>query len=415
MMKLKGIKGFLLISLTLSITLIGVGCGNKDVSVASNDISKNVKASPVSISSITTTTKYGSKLATSSQTVVTSKIAGKVSGVNVDVGQSVNKGDILFTLDRLELTAQYNVAKAALDTANANLDKTSGSGYEQQLIPANSTLNIAKTTYNDAKNNYNTIHQQYNIGDSAKSELDAAKSKMDSASLQVSAASDSLALLKSKTGPQTDAAAEGQVQQAKASLDLAQIQMDNASIASPINGVISERNVEVGEVVSSAVSAFTIIDASSLRSEVSMTDKDVIKVKVNQKIPVQISSMNNKIVQGIVDTISPSADAKTQLYTVKVKIENPSNLLKPGMIVRVEFPDVVKTDISVVPNGAIFTENSVQYVYIVDATRLKKKQVVVGISNTLQTEIVSGIKLGDQVVTEGQSFLNEGQKVKIVK
>ncbi|MPQ33219.1 efflux RND transporter periplasmic adaptor subunit [Clostridium estertheticum] len=415
MMKLKGIKGFLLISLTLSITLIGVGCGNKDVSVASNDISKNVKASPVSISSITTTTKYGSKLATSSQTVVTSKIAGKVSGVNVDVGQSVNKGDILFTLDRLELTAQYNVAKAALDTANANLDKTSGSGYEQQLIPANSTLNIAKTTYNDAKNNYNTIHQQYNIGDSAKSELDAAKSKMDSASLQVSAASDSLALLKSKTGPQTDAAAEGQVQQAKASLDLAQIQMDNASITSPINGVISERNVEVGEVVSSAVSAFTIIDASSLRSEVAMTDKDVIKVKVNQKIPVQISSMNNKIVQGIVDTISPSADAKTQLYTVKVKIENPSNLLKPGMIVRVEFPDVVKTDISVVPNGAIFTENSVQYVYIVDATRLKKKQVVVGISNTLQTEIVSGIKLGDQVITEGQSFLNEGQKVKIVK
>ncbi|MCB2357810.1 efflux RND transporter periplasmic adaptor subunit [Clostridium estertheticum] len=415
MMKLKGFKGFLLISLTLSITLIGVGCGNKEVSVTSNDISKNVKATPVSISSITTTTKYGSKLATSSQTAVTSKIAGKVSGVNVDVGQSVNKGDILFTLDRSELTAQYNVAKAALDTANANLDKTSGSGYEQQLIPANSTLNIAKTTYNDAKNNYNTVHQQYNIGDSAKSELDAAKSKMDSASLQVSAASDSLALLKSKTGPQTDAAAAGQVQQAKASLDLAQIQMDNASITSPINGVISERNVEVGEVVSSAVSAFTIIDASSLRSEVSMTDKDVIKVKVNQKIPVQISSMNNKIVQGTVDTISPSADAKTQLYTVKVKIENPSNLLKPGMIVRVEFPDVVKTDISVVPNGAIFTENSVQYVYVVDATRLKKKQVVVGISNTLQTEIVSGIKLGDQVITEGQSFLNEGQKVSIVK
>ncbi|MBW9151302.1 efflux RND transporter periplasmic adaptor subunit [Clostridium estertheticum] len=415
MMKLKGVKGFLLISLTLSITLIGVGCGNKEVSVTSNDISKNVKASPVSISSITTTTKYGSKLATSSQTVVTSKIAGKVNGVNVDVGQSVNKGDILFTLDRSELTAQYNVAKAALDTANANLDKTSGSGYEQQLIPANSTLDIAKTTYNDAKNNYNTVHQQYNIGDSAKSELDAAKSKMDSASLQVRAASDSLALLKSKTGPQTDAAAEGQVQQAKASLDLAQIQMDNASITSPINGVISERNVEVGEVVSSAVSVFTIIDASSLRSEVSMTDKDVIKVKVNQKIPVQISSMNNKIVQGIVDTISPSADAKTQLYTVKVKIENPSNLLKPGMIVRVEFPDVVKTDIAVVPNGAIFTENSVQYVYIVDATRLKRKQVVVGISNTLQTEIVSGIKLGDQVITEGQSFLNEGQKVSIVK
>ncbi|MBU3175319.1 efflux RND transporter periplasmic adaptor subunit [Clostridium estertheticum] len=412
MMKLKGIKGFLLISITLSITLIGVGCASK--SVTTNDNSKSVKATPVSISSITTTTKYGSELTASSETVVTSKIAGRVDGVNANVGQSVKKGDILFTLDKLELTAQYNQAKAALDTANATLVKSSDSGYAQQLISANSTADIARAAYNDAKNNYNTIHQQYNIGDSAKSELDSAKSKMDSASLQVSTASDSLALLKSKIGPQTDAAAAGQVQQAKASLDLAQIQINNATITSPINGVISERNVEVGEVVASSVSVFTIIDTSSLRAEVNMTDKDVIKVKVNQKIPVQISSMNNKIVQGIVDTISPSADAKTQLYTVKLKIENPSNLLKPGMILRVEFPSVVKADIPVVPNGAIFTENSVQYVYIVEANKLKKKQVVVGISNTLQTEIVSGIKLGDQVVTEGQSFLNEGQKVKIL-
>ncbi|MBU3158315.1 efflux RND transporter periplasmic adaptor subunit [Clostridium frigoris] len=415
MMKLKGIKGILLISLTLSITLIGVGCGNKEVSVLSKDISKNVKATPVSVASITTTSKYGSKLVTSSQTVVTSKIAGKVDNVSVDVGEVVKKGDVLFTLDKLELTAQYNVAKAALTTANANLDKTSGSGYEQQLISANSTLAIAKTTYNDTKNNYNTIHQQYNIGDSAKSELDAAKSKMDSAKLQENAASDSLSLLKSKTGPQTDAAAQGQVQQANASLDLAQIQIDNASITSPINGVISERNVEVGELVSSAVSAFTIIDASSLRAEVDMTDKDVIKVKVNQKIHVQISSMNNKAIQGIVDTISPSADAKTQLYTVKLKIVNGDNKLKPGMIVRAEFPDVIKKDIPVVPNGAIFTENSVQYVYVIVANRLKKKQVVVGIANTTQTEIVSGIKLGESVITEGQSFLNEGQKVNIIK
>ncbi|MBU3099324.1 MULTISPECIES: efflux RND transporter periplasmic adaptor subunit [Clostridium] len=413
MMKLKGVKWILLISLIGSITLIGTGCGSE--SVTTNATSKSVKATPVSMSSITTTTRYGSKLTASIETVVTTKIAGKVNSVNADVGQSVKKGDILFTLDKLELTAQYNGAKATLNTANATLVKTSDSGYQQQLIPANSTLDTAKTTYNDAKNNYNTIQQQYNIGDSAKSELDAAKSRMVSAGLQVSSSSDALALLKSKIGPQSDAEAGGQVQQAKASLDLAQIQMDNASITSPINGVISERNVEVGELVASSVNAFTIIDTSSLRSEVAMTDKDVIKVKVNQKIPVQISSMNNKIVQGIVDTISPSADAKTQLYTVKVKIENSDNLLKPGMIVRVEFPDVVKTDINVVPNGAIFTENSVQYVYIVEANKLKKKQVVVGISNTLQTEIVSGIKLGDQVITEGQSFLNEGQKVKIVK
>ena len=158
MIKLKGIKEILLISLTLSIALIGVGCGDKTVVVAANDISKNVSATPVSISSITTTTKYGSKLVTSSQTIVTTKIAGKVDNVNFDVGQVVKKGDILFTLDKSELTAQYNVAKAALSTANATLVKTSDSGYQQQLISANSTLNVAQNSYNDAKNSYSTVH-----------------------------------------------------------------------------------------------------------------------------------------------------------------------------------------------------------------------------------------------------------------
>ena len=210
---------------------------------------------------------------------------------------------------------------------------------------------------------------------------------MDSAGLQVSAASESLSLLKSKTGPQSDEAAQGQVEQAQAALDLAQLQVNDATITSPVNGVISDRSVEVGEVISSAASAFTIIDTSSVRAEVDMTDKDVIKVKVAQKIPVQISSMNDKTVQGVVDTVSPSADAKTQLYTVKLKIGNNDNSLKPGMIVGVDFPDVVKTNIPVVPNGAIFTENSVQYVYTVVATRLKKAQIVVGIENATQLKL----------------------------
>ena len=413
MKKLSGIKVILLISLIWSITLTGTGCSKKAVAIP--ETIKNVKTASVSTSSIETDIKYSSKLAALSVTEVTSKTPGKIESVKVAVGQLVKKGDILFTLDSKELQTQYAQAKGALDSANANLIKTSDSGYNQQLISAKSSTDIAQNSCKDAQNNYNTVHQQYNIGDSSKDELDAAKSKLDSATSQLSAAKDSLELLKSKLGSQSNAAVAGQVEQAQGALDLSQIQINNSTITSPIDGIVSARNVETGEMVSSAITAFTIIDTSNLLAEVTVTDKAVIKVKIAQKIPVQITSMDDKVVEGIVDTISPTADAKTQLYTVKLRIDNKDNSLKTGMIVRSIFPNEIKNNIPVVQNGAIFTENSVQYVYKVEGNKLKKTEVALGISNVIQSEIISGLKLGDDVIIEGQSFLTDGQKVSVTK
>lgn len=396
MIKLKVVS---VISLILSIILISTGCGKKSVIVTAQDNIKNVKVASVSNSSIETDTTYGSKLTAASVTTVTSKIAGKIDSVKVDVGQQVKKGDILFTLDSKELQAQYAEAKGALATAN--------SSYQQQLITSTSSANVSQNSYKDAQNNYNAVHQQYNIGESSKDQLDASKSKLDSATLQLKAATDSLELLKSKIS--------GQVEQAQGALDLAQLQINNSAITSPIDGIVSVRNIEVGEMISSSITAFNIIDTSSLLDEVTMTDKAVIRVKIGQKIPVQITSMDNKVVEGIVDTISATADAKTQLYTVKLRITNKDNSLKTGMIARSIFPNEIKNHILVVPNVAIFTENSIQYVYIVDVNKLKKVEITLGISNVTQSEIISGIKLGDSVIIEGQSFLADGQKVNVTK
>ena len=413
MIKLSGIKGVLAISLICSITLAATGCAKKDV--VAPEAAKNVKVISVSTSSIETDITYGGEVAPVSKIGVSSKVAGNVESVRVSIGQAVKKGDVLFTVGTRELQAQYNQTKGALDTAKASFIKTSDSGYLQQLIPAKSSVDTAQNSYNDAQTNYNMVKQQYNIGDYSKEELDAAKSKLDSTASQLSAANNSLELLKSKIGPQSNAAIAGQVEQAEGALDLAQIQIDNSTITSPIDGIVSVRNVEVGQMVSSSIIAFTIIDTSCLLAQVNMTDKGVVKVKISQKIPLQITSMNNKIVEGIVDTISPSADTTTNLYTVKLRIANKDNSLKTGMILKANFPDEIKNNIPVVPNSAIFTENSVQYVYAVESNKLKKTEVVVGITNNKQIEIKSGIKLGDSVVIEGQSFLNDGQKVKITK
>ena len=118
---------------------------------------------------------------------------------------------------------------------------------------------------------------------------------------------------------------------------------------------------------------------------------------------------------GRVDTISPSADPRSQGYLIKVAVRNTGGSLRPGMFARVSFPVEDRPNVLVVPNNAIVSESGVDYVYLVVEGAVKKKSVETGTATDAVTEITSGLDEGALVVTEGQSFLNDGQKVRPVE
>lgn len=383
MMNRRCSKIFLVTSLLLTIPLAAMGC-SKETTDSGKDDPTSVKVSTVNISSIQTDVEYGSKLASLTEIAVISKVAGKIDNVNVEVGSYVKKGDVLAVIDSKELQAQYNQAKGAYDTANA-------------------------------KNTLNRIQKEYNIGDASKEELNAAKLRVDSLTTQLKSAEESLELLQSKSGPQANAAAAAQVSQAQGALDLLGIQISDTVITAPVDGVVSAKNVDIGKTVSGGTVTFVIIDNSSLTAEVNMTDKSVVKVVKGQKIPVKLNTFEDKVFEGVVDSISPAADIRTQLYSVKVKVDNKDNSIKAGMIARLSFPNERKKNILVVPKEAVFTQNSVSYVYTVVDNKVKRAEVETGVSSSSEIEIKSGVKQGDYVIIEGQSFLQDEQKVTLVK
>lgn len=405
---------FLITSLLLTISLAAIGCSKKAADSGKDDAA-SVKVSAVNISSIETDVEYGSKLASSSEVAVISKVSGKIDSIKAEVGSHVKKGDVLATIDAKEIQAQYNQAKGAYDSANANYVRTADSGYIQQLQQAKSSLDSIQLQYDDAKNTLDRVQKEYNIGDASKEELDGAKLKAQSFSNQLNSAKEALTLLQSKSAPQSNAAAAAQVTQAKASLDLAQIQLDNTEITAPVDGVISMKNVDIGNTVSGGTNVFNIIDDSSLVAEINMTDKNIVKMEKGQKIPIKVDALDNKVFEGVVDSISPSANAKTQLYSVKVRVDNKDSEIKADMIARLSFPDEKRNDVLVVPKNAIVIQNGVSYVYTVQDNKVKRVEVETGISDSSQIELKSGVKQGDNVITEGQSFLQEGQKVTFAK
>lgn len=387
-------------------------CGTKN---EIKETVKPVKTEQAVVTTISTDVEYPSKLKPLQEIPVSPKMGGKVASVNVDVGAKVEKDQVLLTLDSKDLNAQLNQQKAGLDASVANYEKAKGSAIDQQLIQAKQSLDSAQIAYNNAKDSYDKNEYLYNSGAISKQAFDDAKQRYDNASVALRSASDNYNLIKSKIGPQTADAAYAQVNQAQAGVAYASTQIENTVIKSPISGVISIRNVDVGEIASSASPSFTIIDASSMLAEVEVPDKTIGKISKGQTIPVKVSALDNKTINGVVDTISPAADNRTQAYTIKVKIDNANNELKPGMFARVVIPAEKKDNVVAVPNEAIKVEDGVSYIYTVAQNEVKKVAVTIGLSNDKLTEITSGLKSGVDVITQGQTFLREGQKVSIAK
>lgn len=201
-----------------------------------------------------------------------------------------------------------------------------------------------------------------------------------------------------------------QVDQAQAQVDFATSQLDATTVVTPTDGVVAQRGVEVGEMVGTSTLAFVIIDVGSVLAEAGVSEEIVSHISVGDAVNVTVDAVNVSALQGSVESVSPATDERG-LYTVKVKVGNPGGAIKPGMLARLRFLVRRAPAAPAVPNSAVVTENGADYLYIVKENVVHKTQVQVGASDAHDTQITTGLSLGDVVVVEGQSFLADGDPV----
>lgn len=405
-------KKFLLNSvLAIGMSLVLTACGT---TAASKQSTVNVRVTPVNAGAITTNVEYASKLKPIQTVNISPKINGKVASLLADVGNEVKQGQTLLTLDSTDLQAQAQQQQANVEVNQANYEKAKSTS-DQQILQAEQTQQNSQISYDSAKDTYDKDQILFNAGAISKQTFDNDKQKMDQAQIALDEANSNLNLLTEKLGPQSVQSASAQVKQAQSSADYASIQVQNTILISPIDGTVSNRNFNVGEMTSSSTPAFTIIDTKTVVAEISVPDKALAQIKKDQTVSVKISSLNNKELTGTISLIKPDADSKTNSYIVDVNLDNSANELKSGMFARVILPSEQKDNVLTVPNEGITMDAGVSYVYAVKNNVVNKIPVEVGITNDKISEIVSGLKSGDNIITEGQIFLNDGQKVNVVK
>jgi len=332
---------------------------------------------------------------------VKSKASGIVKKLLIDAGDRVKKGQLLAQLDKEEIQAQVEQSRAALAASEANL-KSSEADYERAKVDAEGPdVPLLKRAYERAIG-------MAKEGVVSTSALEDAQKNYELALNKQNVAKAQLIVLKAKI-----AQSQAQVAQDRAHLNQLDEQLSYTDIESPIDGVVLSRDVEMGDAVSSilvlgssATLVMTLGDTSEVYVKGKVDESDIGKVYLGQPARIKVESFKEKTFNGKVTKISPMGVEKDNVTTfeVRVSINNPGGELKAVMTANAEIILEEHKNVLQIPEGAILYDKDKNASVEVPDPKAKdgKKKIAVniGISNGAKTELLGGLKEGDQVVLQ---------------
>lgn len=217
-------------------------------------------------------------------------------------------------------------------------------------------------------------------------------------------------------------ASQQAVDQLKTQLDVAKASyqnlLDNANLRSPINGIVTARNFDSGDLYSNtATPILTIMQIRPVKILINVSESYFTNIKNGMKVDVTTDVFGDKKFPGKVSLIYPTIDEKTRTFPVEISIPNNNGAIRPGMFARVSMNFGTKNHI-VVPDNAIVKRagsgDRYIYVYNNDGT-VSYDKVELGRRMGAEYELVSGIENGAVIVTSGQAKLNDGAKVEVIR
>jgi membrane fusion protein, multidrug efflux system len=204
-----------------------------------------------------------------------------------------------------------------------------------------------------------------------------------------------------------------QYESSKAAHEAARLQLEYTSVRAPFTGVVTLRNIELGQRVNVNQSLFMIADFNPLRAKIYVPEKDIGRIYEKQKAKITIEAEPEIEFSGVVKMISPVVDPSSGTSKVTIDIEDSKGKLKPGMFASVFISTDTHSDALIIPKKALILESDLDQVYIYKEGKAHKVNLDVGFTSGEDLEVLSGLNEGDLVVTAGQDGLREGLPLRI--
>lgn len=362
-----------------------------------------VEVDTAKIDTIENKVTMNGKVVANKEIMIIPKVIGVVTSVNVNLGDTVEEGSVLFTIE------QDDIEKGVAQAANAvELAKKGVAQAENGLNSAQINFELNSEKIENAIVNLERTRELYEEGAVSKSQLEQA---------ELAASEKSLDALKGQVtqAELSHQQALNQLKQAEISYEQAVSGLGNTIVTAPVSGVISTLDVKVGQIATNSQPAATIVDMDKVYIQINVVENMVNKLEVGQEVEIKVASASDEYISSTISYISPTADMRSQLYNVRIYIENIEDKIKPGMNGEVKLNmDKIESAI-IIKSNAVLDRDDKKIVYVVEDDKAIEREVTTGLDTGEYIEIKTGIAEGETVIVEGQHYVENGGKVKVVR
>ena len=365
------------------------GCGSQSDDTAEDDQTPSgtaVEVTEVTQGAMSTEYSVNGKVDADNEVQVFPMLAGQVLTLSVSEGDKVSKGQTLLSVDTSTVTStmsslreSYNATKTATDKA---IENAQISVQQAQLAVENTEALLE-------------------AGAAAEQDLTKAKQGLEQAQAGVA---------------QARAQQAASLAQIQASMDQINKQASLGTVTAPCAGTVTTVNVVQGGMASSAQPAVVIAEDSRVKIKASVSEDVFAGLHVGDSAGVQISVLSDEVKTAKILSLPAAANQQTNLYDVSVSVPDGSDPAIGSFATVIFYTDRRENTLSV-PTECVLTGNdNERYLFTVDegGTTAKRVTVETGLVGKTQTEITSGLTVGDRVVTKGQSYLSDGSAVRVV-
>jgi len=386
--------------IAFAIALFSTACGRRQAATEKMSPIPNLKIERVAVAPIDNFYEATGTVRSKTTSVVSSRIMGSIIAIHVREGDRVRAGQTLIEIDSRDATAQLQKAHAGIREAEGALDEierniqSSGSGKAS----AEASLALAASTFN----RYKALMERRSV---SPQEFDEVQAKYKVADAEAERTTRMLSALVARKNQVL-----AKVDQAKADVVNAQVYASYGRVSSPMNGIVTAKQAEVGAMAVPGQSLLTMEDDAHYRLEASVDESQIRNIRVSEQVQVRVDALGNEELSGTVIEILPTADPGSRTHTVKLDL--PSRpALRSGSFGRARFSSEQKQAITI-PRHAITERGQLVSVFVVDDSGMARQRLIkTGKAYGDRVEVLTGLSDGERIVVDGVEAVSDGSRV----
>jgi membrane fusion protein (multidrug efflux system) len=343
------------------------------------------------------------------------KVEGHLRELRVEEGDRVRAGQEIASIFDDDLQAAVARAKAQLQALRAEWAQMQAGARPEEIAQAVDRVESTKAELTNSQHILERVRAMVEEGIRSTQELEDATRNITQAQAEYRTAEKQLQLLRAGARTEVRQALQARLQAAEETLRLAEVELKNATLTAPMDGIVGRRYVDLGAYVTATKTPIvTLVAMDTVKIRVPISERDFGRVQPGLDAHIRVDAYPEEVFKGTVKRLSPIINAASRQGEAEISIANPDYRLKPGMFAKVALLLEQRQEAVVIPRDAVQISQKGSAVFVVKDGKAHRQDVVTGLQTDTQVEVLNGLDLGTEIVLAGHQGLKDQAPVRVV-